>query len=353
VDITGLGLGSVSGSGGITLNGAASLNDASLTTTRDTLKTVLDNSRSNLTTKIGITFAAGTTNEQIANKLINDSQTARQSNGDITISVCRAHDVEPLVRNTLANVAASAYTNNTTNVQFRGVIVTEAAIGYAHRFFVNDLFWGGNFKIVSGNVGFFKQNVLQNSTDTLDPVDKFTSNTKNQVKPAIDLGVLYDKRKTWRTRLGVVAKNLNSPSFDQPDAAVSAGVTTPVTLHTQVRAGAAFYPLNFWTIATDLDLTKNLTQVNGFTSRQWSLGTEINVFNRPWLNIPLRAGLLKNISESDSKLGYTAGFGLNFLHLVVEVSGAVSSDRVNIQSDANSKKIPTNLALGATISANF
>jgi hypothetical protein len=173
------------------------------------------------------------------------------------------------------------------------------------------------------------------------------------MRPALDLGILYDKRKPWKTKFGLVAKNINSPDFEQPDAAKAAGVTEDFHLDTQLRGGVAFYPFRFWSISSDIDLTNNRTSLPGFASRQWGLGTEINIFNRRWLNIPLRAGIMKNVAEKSSDLAYTGGFGLNFLHLTVDVGGAVSSERVNIDSTGNSQEVPTNLQVALTLGLNF
>jgi len=345
-DLTGIGLGGIS----LSVPGGQTLNDPSLTSARNTLATVINNSRAAYPNVTG-------NSTDIATVLINQAATNGSSNQDITNSVNSAAQNEPIVHNAIIAGASGSYANNATNVQFTGASFTEAAVGYGDSFFFlpdffNDLYWGANLKIISGNVGFYKQNVLQNSTGAFDPVSKLTNDSKSTVKPALDVGLLYDKRKTWGTSFGIVAKNINSPTFDQPSSAASQGVN-PVKLNTQVRGGVAYYPTNFWIIATDLDLTKNLTPISGFTSRMWGLGTELNVVNCSWLNIPLRAGIMKNIAESTSDLSYTFGFGLNLLHVVMEVSGAVSSQSVNIKSDSSSSKIPTNLSLGATLSVVF
>ena len=177
--------------------------------------------------------------------------------------------------------------------------------------------------------------------------------SKTSWQPAFDLGALWDLRKTFlRSKFGLVAKNLNNPKFDLPQAAVDAGEKGDYALNPQLRAGAAFYPFNFWAIAMDYDLTENNTPVPGFKHRGMSLGTEINVFNRPWINIPLRAGLTKNIA-TDSPLTYTAGFGLNLLHFVLEVGGSVSSETEAIDTGSDSRKVPANASLAVQISFNF
>jgi hypothetical protein len=99
----------------------------------------------------------------------------------------------------------------------------------------------------------------------------------------------------------------------------------------------------------DMDLTKNKTLVDGFDSRELSMGTEINIVNRKAFNIPLRAGLIKNMAEKDSKMAYTAGTGINLLFMHFDVSGIVSSDRTEIDN----KKYPTHVGLAASFGLLF
>ena len=160
-------------------------------------------------------------------------------------------------------------------------------------------------------------------------------------------GLLWDVRRTYpnaplKPRLGLVARNINSPKFD-----TTAG--GDYELDRQVRAGLALNPANFWTIAMDMDLTKNKTPVDGFDSRQFALGTEINIVNRKAFNIPLRAGVIKNMAESDSKMAYTFGTGLNLLYMHFDVSGVLSSDKTEIDD----KKYPTKLGLAASFGLLF
>jgi hypothetical protein len=99
----------------------------------------------------------------------------------------------------------------------------------------------------------------------------------------------------------------------------------------------------------DIDVTKNKTAVDGFDSRQLAMGTEINIFNRKAFNIPLRAGLLKNIAEEDSKMAYTLGTGLNLLHMHFDVSGVVSSERTELEGT----KYPTKVGVSASFGLLF
>jgi hypothetical protein len=198
-------------------------------------------------------------------------------------------------------------------------------------------------------VGYQRFKVLQQNSGTSSMLKDYKSNTASSIRPGIDLGALWRVNEMYpavplHPRVGLVIRNINSPKFAQPAQALADGESSTYVLNRQIRSGLAISPMHFWNIALDLDLTKNNTPVSGFDSRMFGLGTEINVFNRSWLNIPLRAGLTKNTADSASKWAYTAGFGLNFLHVVLDVGGAVSTDRVQIKSDTNNTTIPANVS---------
>jgi hypothetical protein len=164
-------------------------------------------------------------------------------------------------------------------------------------------------------------------------------------QPAVDFGALWNVNDKYpkvplSPKVGLVVRNINSPRFDRP---VSEG--GKFTLDRQARMGISLKPANFWNVALDMDVTTNKTEVKGFNSRQLAFGTEFNVINRKYFNIPLRAGIMKNTAEKDSKLAYTVGTGVNLLYMHFDVGAAISSDRTTLDN----QNIPTK----ATVSASF
>ncbi len=256
------------------------------------------------------------------------------------------------------NANPNPFINNTSKLIVRGGSFTELGLGYAHEIMETGIVIGANAKGIIGKVGYREINVA-----TEDPgagsFNKFKDNAKTSFQPGLDVGILWDMRETlpvlpMRPRFGVVARNINSPKFKQPDAAIAAGDPAHYKIDSQFRAGFALSPFKFWHIAADLDLTENLTPIDGRKSRMAGIGTEINVFNRTWLNIPLRAGIQKNISkDSDSGVAYTGGFGLNFLHVMVDLGAMVSSKSTTIQSETETTKIPNNVAASARVAILF
>jgi hypothetical protein len=99
----------------------------------------------------------------------------------------------------------------------------------------------GTLKYVHGSAG---HGVAIPATDPLDEAQVLARDGSNTFD--VDVGALA---AFGRVRLGVVARNLFSPSFDAPDG-------TPLELPVQVRVGAAYVPSERLTLALDGDLTR-------------------------------------------------------------------------------------------------
>jgi hypothetical protein len=52
-------------------------------------------------------------------------------------------------------------------------------------------------------------------------------------------------------------------------------------------------------------------------------------------------GYHKNIAETGSKPAVSAGFGLNFLHIIVDVAATATPALQQVQSVGKSQKVPT------------
>ncbi|MFH1725097.1 MAG: conjugal transfer protein TraF [Elusimicrobiota bacterium] len=259
--------------------------------------------------------------------------------------------------NTLAGQGAGSIAQNQSKIIVRGGNFTEIGVGYGREIRESGVVLGANLKGIVGQVGYKQIGVVLEEPDA-DAFSDFRDESKTSIQPGVDVGLLWDIRETWpkvpmRPRFGLVGRNLNNPKFNQPDAAKAAGEFDKFSIHGQARAGFAMSPFKFWHLAADIDVTNNLTYIPGFKSRYLSLGTEINVFNRPWLNIPLRAGIQKNLSDTGSGASYTAGVGLNFLHVMLDIGGMISAKTTRIQSEGETDKIPNNAAFSARFAFLF
>lgn len=255
------------------------------------------------------------------------------------------------------NTAPANIQNGTNNSKLivRGANILEIGAAYGREITpLPGLYAGGALKLMSANVGYVDYFVLRENNDEGNIVSKLKDNAKRSSNIGVDAALLWDLDRSFdgvalKPRIGVVGRNLNNPSFKQPDAAVAAGFADKFKVNPQVRLGVSLQPLNWWNLAADADLTRNLTLVNA-GSRQLGIGSEFNVFNRSWINIPLRVGLRRNVDETSAGTMFTAGAGLNLMHVMLDVSGAVGNKRTSIQSQGKDEKIPREVALGFQLS---
>lgn len=249
-------------------------------------------------------------------------------------------------------------TLNNSKLTVKGIQLAEFGVGYGQELpFAPGVLLGGNLKLMKGQVGYFDLMVARNDSETNDLFKKLKDGAKTSTNFGVDLGALWDMDRTFeglplRPRLGLVGRNLNNPKFTQPSAATAAGLSSKFAVNPQVRMGLALSPFNWWHLAADMDMTKNLTPVDGRPSRQLSLGTEVDVFNRSWINIPLRAGILRNVADN-SKTMLALGAGLNFLHIHADASLAWSPKKITTQSEGSSKTFPAEVAGGVSLSILF
>jgi len=302
----------------------------------DYLKGVID--------KSGVSLPGGWDSGDIAQELV----TAGVDAGLSLEEIQQAGEIVSENADTLAAIT-DGFSGNQSNVTLTGISLTELAVTYARPLLKENLYVGANAKFMRGDVGFYRQDVFAGEELQKALYSNFDKNHKASYAIGVDAGVLYDLRKSWRTKVGMVIRNLNKPTFKQPDAGKAAGLDD-ISVSPQMRVGVAVYPLNFITLAADMDITKNETVLDGFKSQNLGLGAELNILNKPSLNLALRAGVMKNLAEKDVGSVLTAGVGLNLLHFNVDVGGAISTKTTEV---ADGKKYPTSAVASATLSLNF
>ncbi|MEW6557960.1 MAG: hypothetical protein AB1349_11530 [Elusimicrobiota bacterium] len=322
-------------------------------------------------------------NQAIANVVINaatDPDTAKAlgitplSAQEVVDYVNQIESMRKLITEFLSSTQAGSISKNQTGVTVRGASTFEASLGYGMKVpyvqsstvlggVLKGLYAGANVKYIEGYIAYSKLNVERYFSLTDGGKKDIDSKViEGELKDSyarskaigIDLGLLVKKRlpSPFKKKIhgGLLLRNINSPKLTQPASAKTAGEPLKYTLKPQIRAGLAVWPFNWWTIASDIDITKNETALTNYYSQLWGLGNEFNLVNRKWLNLALRAGLMKNIAESKSKLAYTAGLGLNLFHFVLDAGGAISSQNVKVSSDT---EIPAAGAASVMISFQF
>ena len=268
-----------------------------------------------------------------------------------------AKPIIDMVHNNIA-VGATNIQSNTSALQLRGINVTEIGAAYGHDLpFAPGLNAGIALKGMLGKVGYQSYGVVASDPGTAG-LGNLMKNSRTSFQPGVDLGLLWDVNRSFESawfkpRLGLAGRNLNNPRFNNPDAARAAGLSSKYSIQGSARLGLAITPLSFWNVAADADLTKNLTAVEGVKQQTLALGTEINVFNRPWLNIPLRGGLSKNIAMSGSRTALSAGFGLNFLHVNFDLGATVTPSRETVQTQGKTKKLPNEISVAGQFAVLF
>jgi hypothetical protein len=258
-----------------------------------------------------------------------------------------------------ANDTQATIKFNTSGLIVKGANITEIGAGYGHELpFAPGVLVGGNLKLMNAQVGFAKYSIVNNSNNQNDITSTLKNGAKKSSNFGVDLAALWDVDHTfenarWQPRVGLVGRNLNNPHFKQADGAIAAGQTGRYAVNPQVRLGGAISPFNWWHLVSDIDLTRNLTPIDNIASRQFGVGTEVNVFNRSWINIPLRFGIARNLENAGAGTLLTGGVGINLLHFILDASAQVSPQSIQTQSQGKTTKIPREIALGVQLSVLF
>ena len=188
----------------------------------------------------------------------------------------------------------------------------QIAASYAYAFWEKKISLGVTGKIIHG-VAYRRGITVDDADDTFDISDEL-KNAKKSYEVGIDAGALITPIP-W-LRLGIVGKDLNTPSFKTPAGG-------EFKLRPQARAGLALLPFDSTTITVDADLTKNKTLLPGIRSRVLSLGVEQGLFDVVFL----RGGVLKNIEDAKTRLTPTAGLGISLWSLRLDVGAGYDFDQ--------------------------
>lgn len=256
-----------------------------------------------------------------------------------------------------ANTGTGNVFNNTSAMALRGISVTEIGAAYGHEIpGLPGVFGGAALKAMGAKVGYDRFAIV--GSDSNIRLNDFDKNYRQSSALGVDVGGLWDVSRSfenaaWHPRVGITARNVNDPHFKQPDAAIAAGSSSRYSYQGNARMGVAISPLSFWNITVDADLTKNLTALEGVKSQQLGVGTEINVFNRSWLNIPLRGGLSRNLASSSGKTQIAAGVGFDFLHLNVDLGATITPASQDARTQGKTQKVPSEVTAGGQLAFLF
>ncbi len=188
----------------------------------------------------------------------------------------------------------------------RGFEARQAAFSYAYAFSDKMFSIGVTGKFIQG-AAYNGNTTLTGGTDVSirDNFGKATISTAF----GIDVGAIY-RPSSW-LRFGLVAKDINHPTFDD----VNGG---ELKLGPQVRGGVAVNPYSSLTLTADVDATSNKTFVPGIKSQVLSLGAEQTIFSE---FLSFRVGAFKNMQDAGTPFTPTAGLGLRIFAFRMDVGG--------------------------------
>jgi hypothetical protein len=188
----------------------------------------------------------------------------------------------------------------------RGLEARQLAFSYAYAFSDKTFAIGITAKVIQGAA-------YNGSTDLQSGSGVSTTNHfgKPEISTTygIDLGAIY-RPSSW-IRFGVVAKDINKPTFD----AAGGG---ELKLEPQVRFGVAINPYSTLTLTADVDATSNKTFVPGVKSQLLSLGLEQTILSE---FLSFRIGTFKNMQDASTPFVPTAGLGLRWFNFRADAGG--------------------------------
>ncbi len=196
--------------------------------------------------------------------------------------------------------------NITGVMALRGLEARQLAFSYAYAFSDKTFSFGVTGKILQG-AAYRGSTTLTGGTD-VSIADNFGKPTLSTAF-GIDVGAIY-RPSSW-LRFGVVAKDINQPTFDVPGGG-------ELKLGPQLRGGVAVNPYSSLTLTADVDATSNKTFVPGVKSQVLSVGAEQTIFSE---FLSFRLGAFKNMKDAGTPFTPTAGLGLRIFALRVDVGG--------------------------------
>jgi hypothetical protein len=188
----------------------------------------------------------------------------------------------------------------------RGLEARQLAFSYAYAFADKTFAIGVTAKVIQG-ASYNGSTTLQGGSgvSTTDHFGKPNISTTY----GIDIGAIY-RPSSWM-RVGVVAKDINTPTFD------AAGGGT-LKLEPQVRVGLAVNPYSTLTLTADVDATSNKTFVPNVKSQLLSFGLEQTILSE---FLSFRIGTFKNMQDASAPFVPTAGLGIRWFNFRADAGG--------------------------------
>lgn len=261
--------------------------------------------------------------------------------------------LKSVVSNTANQTSTGTLNLNKTGVEVYGLTLVEVRGSAAMAIVPSRLAIGGNVRILQGLT--FRRFVSLQEVNKLDALpqqirEDLAEQRKETVQFTLDLSAILD---LGILRVGAIGKNLipvffkakNSPGYE---------------LKPQFRLGAALFLLDkMLTLAVDIDVLPNdVENIPKLDAQMLAFGAEFAPINNAFLYVALRAGVYKNLIESEQDEVWSVGVGLGIGPLMLDVAfaadrGAIENGDFSLDYTKDPKDIPTRLGLSATLTLQF
>lgn len=198
---------------------------------------------------------------------------------------------------------------NAHSIYMTSFVLSEIPVGYARTFY----FKNGNLNIgiagkLMNSVSMQSKVAITTKTDFNAEMNKIVQDFKNTTMDkaiGVDVGAVYeiDLPKFRYLTLGLVGKNLNSPTFNS--------TLQDITIKPQARAGIAYYTQSGFNLAFDVDLTQN--DIIAFSTKDQKSQMVGGGAGFIWKGFDLRLGAMKDLRQDN---GLILTGGINVLGLI-------------------------------------
>jgi hypothetical protein len=237
------------------------------------------------------------------------------------------------------NTGANNFSNNQTVLTVKGFGLGEVPLTYGHSL-GDHLSVGASLKLMIGRVYGTTVRVFDDDADQI--LENADENYKQSINVGVDIGVMA---RMPMLQAGLTLRNLNSPSFKGPtivDATTGNTIRfSDVRLDPQATLGVAFVPFTTLAIEVDCDLNPAETTFVDYQTQRLSAGIEWNAARI----IALRAGVYKNLAETDVPVVFSGGIGLNLYVLRLDLAAAASPETDTFDGESYPKEARVAFAL--------
>lgn len=198
---------------------------------------------------------------------------------------------------------------NAHSIYVTSFVLSEIPVGYARTFYLKN----GNLNIgiagkLMNSTSMQNKVAITTKTDFGAEMNKIVQDFKNTTMDkaiGVDVGAVYeiDLPKFRYLTLGLVGKNLNSPTFNS--------TLQNITIKPQVRAGIAYYTQSGFNLAFDADLTQN--DIIAFSTKDQKSQMIGGGAGFIWRGFDLRLGAMKDLRQDN---GLILTGGVNVLGLI-------------------------------------